>query len=142
MARRFFPDPKDYPQDNAQRAYGSRKWDDMSKNGLKRAYGSKSWDDMHGARTPGRTAAKERTPAIQGHCLEMPAPEGIGAKRQGELEGFAPRWIKGPAGHEHRVERPQKEKRPHPKAFCFEMPALPVLVPQAGIEELNELEMR
>ena len=62
----------------------------------------------------------------------MPAPEGIGAKRPGELEGFAPRWIKGPAGHEHRVERPQKEKRPHPKAFCFEMPALPVLVPQAG----------
>ena len=50
MARRFFPDPKDYPQDNAQRAYGSREWDDMSKNGLKRAYGSKSWDDNLNAR--------------------------------------------------------------------------------------------
>lgn len=56
----------------------------------------------------------------------------FGAKRPEELEGNAPRWITGHAGHEHRVERPQKEKRPHPKAFCFEMPALPVLVPQAG----------
>ena len=64
----------------------------------------------------------------------------VGAKRPGELEGNTPRWIKGSAGHEHRVERPQKEKRPHPKAFCFEMPALPVLVPFTEVFSNQMLE--